>query len=207
MNHFLKILVMNASMSKNKKIIFFGDSLTAGYGLRQPQNEAIPALLAANIHVAGFNYVVVNAGISGDTSRSALSRLSSVLQGDVAGFILELGANDFLRGHAPAEVSANLQTIINQVRKAYPAAWILLLGIELPAWAQAFQGSGYANIFRELATVNKIFLVPSFLKGVTGNRSLNMIDGVHPLASGYIKAAENIWPTLLAILQNDSLKG
>ena len=198
---------MHASMIRNPKVIFFGDSLTAGYGLKHPQKEAIPALLAAQMQHAGFDYDVVNAGISGDTTRSALNRLSSILHGDVAGFVLELGANDFLRGYAPAEVSANLQTIIARVRKDYPDAWIMLLGIELPAWANTYAGSGYANIFRELASVNKIYLVPSFLEGVAGNRSLNMIDGVHPLASGYIKAAENIWPTLLNILQNDSLIG
>ena len=151
-----------------RKIVFFGDSLTAGYGLKYPEKESIPALISDRLKAEGLSYEVVNAGISGDTSRSALNRLDAAITGGLAGFVLELGANDFLRGHLPTEVSGNLQKIITTVRLAYPDAWILLLGIELPIWAHSVYGAGYAKIFSDLAKANPIFLVPSFLEGVSG---------------------------------------
>ena len=115
-------------------------------------------------------------------------------------FVLELGANDFLRGYSPAEVQQNLQNIIDSVRAKSPAVPILLLGIELPLWIVNSYVDGYRKIFSNLRKQNSISLVPSFLKGVSGNRALNMIDGVHPLAAGYKIAAENIWPTIRQML-------
>jgi acyl-CoA thioesterase-1 len=184
------------------KIIFFVDSLTAGYGLRNPDSEAVPALIAQKLLAKGMDFEVVNAGMSGDTSRSALSRLDEVLQGEVAGFVLELGANDFLRGFPPQEVYSNLRSIIERVKLRYPDAWILLLGIELPTWAMGAYAVGYADIFSSLAKEMDIDLLPSFLKGVAGKAHLNMPDGVHPLAKGYAMAAENLWPIMFKILHN-----
>ncbi|WP_025145460.1 arylesterase [Pedobacter jeongneungensis] len=183
------------------KVIFFGDSLFAGYGLSDPSRESIPALIGEKLKKKGLNYGTINAGVSGDTTTSALSRLDRVLKEDMAIFILELGANDFLRGINPALVTANLQAIINKVKSACPSASILLLGIELPVWANEAHSTGYGIIFSQLAKKNGIALVPSFLKNVSGHRELNMPDGVHPLKKGYQIAAENIWPELHRIIR------
>ncbi|RZJ87576.1 MAG: arylesterase [Chryseobacterium sp.] len=187
-----------------KKIVFFGDSLTAGYGLRDPEKESIPALISHRLKHLGMDFEVSNAGISGDTTRTAIDRLASILVGDIAVFVLELGANDFLRGHSVREVESNLQTIITNVKKAYPQSAILLLGLELPYWAHVGHGSGFGGIFQNLAKANSIALVPSFLSGVAGNRALNMPDGVHPLAAGYQLATDNILPALLKILKSEN---
>ncbi|WP_412468282.1 arylesterase [Pedobacter sp. KLB.chiD] len=183
------------------KIVFFGDSLMAGYGLKDPSNESIPALIGAKLKQLNLNYSVINAGVSGDTTASALARLDQVLNEKPAIFILELGANDFLRGMSPVLILSNLQLIINKVKSNCPSASILLLGIELPNWATGWHQSDYSGIFPALAEKNAISLVPSFLKNVAGIRTLNMYDGVHPLKEGYQIAAENIWPELYRIIQ------
>ncbi|RBQ11519.1 arylesterase [Pedobacter miscanthi] len=184
------------------KIIFFGDSLVAGYGLQNPSTESIPALISEKLKQQGLNYEVINAGISGDTTSSALSRLDEVLKEKPGIFILELGANDFLRGISPLLILTNLQNIISRVKLACPGAAILLLGIELPDWATGLHQGDYTEIFSALAHKNNIELVPSFLKNVAGIRSLNMPDGVHPLKEGYAIAAENIWPVLYGVIQS-----
>ena len=180
--------------------MFFGDSLTAGYGLSSPQSESLPALINQRLVTSGMQYDVVNAGVSGDTTRAARLRLERYVNLDMALFILELGANDFLRGYSPPEVQQNLQYIIDKVKEKSPAVPILLLGIELPLWIANSYIDGYRKIFSNLSKQNSISLVPSFLKGVSGNRALNMIDGVHPLAAGYRVAADNIWPTIKQML-------
>jgi len=184
------------------KIIFFGDSLVAGYGLLNPSTESIPALISAKLKQLGMNYSVINAGISGETTSSASSRLDLVLTEKPDIFILELGANDFLRGVSPLLILTNLQSIISRVKLACPGAAILLLGIELPGWATGLHEGDYSEIFSALADKNNIARVPSFLKNVVGIRSLNMPDGVHPLKEGYAIAAENIWPELYRIIQS-----
>ncbi|MGM9478090.1 arylesterase [Pedobacter sp. GSP4] len=182
------------------KIIFFGDSLVAGYGLKDPATTSIPALIGAKLKQLNLTYSVVNAGISGDTTSSALSRLEGVLDQEPAIFILELGANDFLRGTSPVLILANLQLIISKVKSSCPSTSILLLGIELPDWAIGLHKADYSGIFQALAERNGIPLVPSLLKNVAGIHYLNMYDGVHPLREGYQIAAENIWPELYKII-------
>ncbi|SFA54272.1 acyl-CoA thioesterase-1 [Pedobacter suwonensis] len=183
------------------KIVFFGDSLVAGYGLKDPFSESIPALTNAKLKELGLKYTVINAGLSGDTTASALSRLGQVLNENPAIFVLELGANDFLRGISSVLIRSNLQLIINKVKTSCPSASILLLGIELPDWATGWHQSDYSGIFPALAEKNGLSMVPSFLKNVAGIRELNMYDGVHPLKEGYEIAAENIWPELYRIIQ------
>ncbi|KQM77861.1 hypothetical protein ASE74_15795 [Pedobacter sp. Leaf216] len=183
-----------------EKIVFFGNSLIAGYGLKDPKSEALPALIDQKLKQQRFSFEVVNAGLSGDTTAAALSRIAPYLTGNIAIFVIELGANDFLRGLSPTLIYNNLQTILSRVRVAQPLASILILGIALPQWAYG-HGSGYQGIYEKLAKENGVAIVPSFLKNVAGNRSLNMPDGVHPLASGYRIAAENIWPEIHTIIQ------
>lgn len=187
-----------------KKIVFFGNSLIAGYGLIYPSTESIPALIAGKLRSAGMEYEVINAGISGDTTATALDRLDRHLKGNIDIFVVELGANDFLRGVSPQEVSHNLQGIISKVITFCPQASIMLLGMALPEWAHGIHGTqslAYQNIYKDLAAENNISLVPSFLKGVAGKPGLNMPDGVHPLAAGYQIAAENIWPELSKLIK------
>lgn len=183
------------------KIVFFGDSLMAGYGLKDPSSASIPALIKVKLKKLGLNYSVINAGVSGDTTASALSRLDQALNEKPAIFILELGANDFLRGISPLLILSNLQLIISKVKSTIPSSSILLLGIELPDWATGWHHGDYSGVFSALAEKNSISLVPSFLKNVAGIRALNMYDGVHPLKEGYQIAAENIWPELYRIIQ------
>ena len=185
-----------------KKIIFFGDSLSAGYGLQQPYLEALPALIGQKILAAALPYVVINAGVSGDTTRSAKARVDELLFGDIDLFIIELGANDFLRAYSPSEISGNIKEIIKKVRSFKSDTKILLLGLSLPLWIPDNFGSRYAGLFSLLAKETGTGLIEDFLQGVSGNNSLNMSDGVHPLAEGYKIAAENIWPEVYNILKS-----
>lgn len=183
-----------------KRIVFFGNSLTAGYGLADPLKQSIPGLIAEKIKQLGADYEVHNYGVSGDTTTSAIKRLNHVLSLPIDLFVLELGANDFLQGTHAETIFNNLQYIIDQVRNRQPDSKILLLGLELPPWAVRSHSGNYNTIYKNLAEQNKLSLLPSFLKGVSGKRELNMFDGVHPLASGYEIAANNIWPVLKNLL-------
>jgi len=181
-----------------KNIIFFGNSLTAGYGLEQ--SEAFPALIGARIDSLRLPYRVINAGISGETSADGVSRIDWILQQPVSVFILELGANDGLRGLPPAESIRNLDTIIVRVKRKYPASKIILAGIQIPP----SMGEKYSREFREmfptLARKNDILLLPFILEGVGGIDSLNQKDGIHPTAQGDRIVAENVWTLLKTIL-------
>ncbi|MFW0717111.1 arylesterase [Pedobacter sp. N23S346] len=184
-----------------KQIVFFGDSLTQGYGLRDPETASFPALIQKTINENGGGFNVINAGLSGNTTFSALNRLKPILEMQTDIFVLELGANDLIRGHSASDVEANLQYIINQVKQHHPSAPILLLGIELPGWIPGAKAAGYRNIYNRLAAKNEIHLVPFLLEGVAGIPHLNMFDGIHPLAEGYEIIARNVWNTLKTILE------
>ncbi|HKG06456.1 MAG TPA: arylesterase [Pedobacter sp.] len=183
-----------------KRILFFGDSLTAGYGLNSPEQHSFPALIQQRIDRAGLDYVGVNAGLSGDTSASGLARLSYWISQPLDVFVLALGANDLIRGLAPAHTKANLQEIIDQVRTRYPVAKLLLLGMQLPLWVPGQRAAEFRQLYRDLADRNGIPLLPFLLDGVAGIAHLNMHDGVHPLAEGYRIIADRVWPVLLPLL-------
>ncbi|MDY0907480.1 arylesterase [Pedobacter sp. CFBP9032] len=184
-----------------KQIIFFGDSLTQGYGLRDPAKAAFPALIQKRLDEVGNGFNVINAGLSGDTTFSALNRLKSVLKMQTDIFVLELGANDLIRGHSASDVEANLQHMIDLVKHDHPSAPILLLGMELPEWIPGAKAAGYRNIYTRLADKNQIHLVPFLLEGVAGIPHLNMFDGIHPLAEGYEIIAKNVWKTLKVVME------
>ncbi|WP_316809491.1 arylesterase [Pedobacter agri] len=181
-------------------IVFFGDSLTAGYGLRDPLTESLPARIRQILRSEGMEHQVINAGLSGDTSVSALKRLPEILKIDTDIFVLELGANDLLRGHPATLVSHNLHSIISAVKEKHPAAAILILGMKLPIWIPDERAPGYRRIYQDLATQNHCELVPYLLDGIEGRKHLNMYDGVHPLAEGYKIMANNVWPTLIRMI-------
>lgn len=183
-----------------KQIIFFGDSLTQGYGLNDPDTASFPALIQRMIDQTSLAFRVINAGISGDTTYSAKNRLSGILEMQIDIFVLELGANDFIRGQSAQSVEQNLQSIIDQVKQRHPNAPILLLGMELPAWISGTKAAGYRNIYQRLAVKNNIALLPFLLEGVAGIPHLNMFDGIHPLAAGYEIIAKNVWKALKLLI-------
>lgn len=181
-------------------ILFFGDSLTAGYGLANVSVESLPALLQEKINAAGLEYKVINAGVSGETSAGGLSRIDLLLNQQIDVFVLELGANDILRGISPQHTAANLQGIVDKVKKRYPEAKMLLLGMELPAWIPGTLVADFRSIFRQVAQHNDMALVPFMLDGVAGVRHLNLHDGIHPTAAGYRIVADKVWPVLKRLI-------
>lgn len=180
-----------------KTILCFGDSLTAGYGL-DDVNEAYPAILQNKLDSLALPYTVINSGLSGETTAGGKSRIGWVLKQDVDVFILELGANDGLRGIALSETRGNLQAIIDAVRNKKPDTKIILAGMQLPP----NMGPDYINefkaIFPDLAQKNRISLIPFLLEDVGGIPELNQADGIHPTAEGQKIVANNVW----AILKN-----
>jgi acyl-CoA thioesterase-1 len=184
-----------------KQIIFFGDSLTAGYGLRSAATESFPALLQQKINQSGFPYQIINAGISGDTTQSALYRLENILRSPVAIFILALGANDMIRSHSPAATAANLEKIIHRVKETNPQVKLALLGMELPSWITQSRAEPYRKLYRGLAEKYGMNYLPFLLEGVAGKPELNMPDGLHPNATGYQIIAERVWPLLHSMLE------
>jgi len=181
-----------------KRIVFFGNSLTAGYGLSPDQ--AFPALIGAKIDSAGLPYMVVNAGVSGETSSGGNTRISWILRQPVDVFVLELGANDGLRGIPLSETIKSLQSIIDKVKATYPSAKLVLAGMQIPP----NMGQKYSTEFRELypalAQKNGMTLIPFLLEGVGGEVKLNQEDGIHPTEEGHQIVAANIWPVLQTIL-------
>lgn len=186
------------SVTATKTILFFGNSLTAGYGLSP--SEAFPALIQKKIDSANLSYKVVNAGVSGETSSGGLSRVGWILRQPVDVFVLELGANDGLRGIPLDQTKKNLQLIMDSVKLKYPACKIVLAGMQIPPNMGQAYTTQFQEMFRDLAETNKVLLIPFLLEGVGGEEALNQEDGIHPTAEGHKIVAENIWRLLRGIL-------
>ena len=181
------------------QIAFLGDSLTAGYGLLQ--NEAYPALVAAELETDGYAAVaVVNAGLSGDTTAGGLARLEWVLEPTVKILVVALGANDALRGLPPSNTRANLAKILETAKSK--GVQVLLVGMEAPPNL----GEDYRNTFRalyaDLAAEHNVPLVPFLLEGVAGVPSLNQDDGIHPTAEGQRMMAALVYARLQPIVDD-----
>lgn len=183
-----------------KTILFFGDSITAGYGLEDPA-QAYPGLIEDRIEREHLPYRVVNAGLSGETTAGGLRRIDWILRQPVAIFVLELGANDGLRGLPPAQAQANLQTIIDKVRAKDPAVKIVLEGMMMPTNLGAEYTHAFAAIYPALAEKNHLTLVPFLLDRVGGVPSLNQADAIHPNAQGHAVLAETVWKSLAPLLR------
>jgi acyl-CoA thioesterase-1 len=181
--------------SHTKTILFFGDSLTAGYGLDDPA-DAFPNQVQHKIDSAKLPYTIINGGLSGETSAGGKGRIDWLLKQPIDIFVLELGANDGLRGIPIKETTQNLQAIIDRVKSKYPNAKLILLGMQVPPNMGADYVTGFKNIFPQLAAKNKMALVPFLLQGVGGVRSLNQADGIHPTAKGAKILANNVWNVL-----------
>lgn len=195
----LGLFIAETNAQKNKKtILFFGDSITAGYGL--VEEEAFPALIQQKVDSLGLNYRIVNSGLSGETSAGGVRRIDWVLQQPIDIFVLELGGNDGLRGIAPDNTRDNLQGIISKVRDSYPNVTIVLTGMEAPPNMGQTYISEFRSIYNQLDEKNEIVFMPFILEGVAGNPDLNLPDGIHPTAEGHKIVAENLWEILLPLL-------
>ena len=184
--------------NQSKVILFFGNSLTAGMGL--DPNEAFPALIQDKIDSLQLSYKVVNAGLSGETTASGKNRLGWVLNADIEVFVLELGANDGLRGISLEETRGNLQEIIDVVQQKNPNTTIILAGMQIPPNMGQDYTREFKDIFPDLAKKNNIGLIPFLLEDVAGDPELNQPDGIHPTAEGQKIIANNIWPIIAKII-------
>ncbi|GFO53727.1 arylesterase [Geomonas sp. Red276] len=184
-------------------IVAVGDSLTAGYGVKE--DEAYPAQLERKLQAAGYHWKVVNAGISGETSSGTLSRVNWILKLKPDIVILETGANDGLRGIDPALAKRNIDRIVTELQAQ--GVEVVLAGMQM----LTNMGTGYTNsfvrIYPEVAREHHLILVPFFLTGVAGDASLNISDGIHPTANGYKIVTETVYPyTVKAIERKRSKK-
>lgn len=180
--------------TEKKVILFFGNSLTAGMGL--DPNEAFPALIQGKIDSLQLPYNVINAGLSGETTASGKNRISWVLNSDIDVFVLELGANDGLRGIPLEETRKNLEEIIDVVHHKNPNTTIILAGMQIPPNMGQEYTAEFRDIFPSLAQQYNIGLIPFLLEDVAGNPDLNQADGIHPTAEGQKIVANNIWPII-----------
>ncbi len=180
-------------------ILFFGNSLTAGYQL-DPE-EAFPARIQEIVDSVNLKYTVVNAGLSGETTASGRNRLDWILKQQVDVFVLELGGNDGLRGIPLTETRDNLQAIIDMVRARDPEIDIVLAGMQIPPNMGQEYTTEFRSIFPALAEKNDIPLIPFLLEGVGGIPELNLEDGIHPNPEGHKIVAMNVWRILEPVLQ------
>lgn len=181
-----------------RKIVFFGNSLTAGYGVEA--GEAFPALIQEKLDSLGLNYTVINAGLSGETTASGKNRIAWVLEQGVDIFVLELGGNDGLRGIDPDETRRNLQEMIDYVQEEFPDAKIILAGMQIPPNMGDEYTKRFRDIYPELARKNDLTLIPFLLEDVGGESDLNQPDGIHPNAKGHKIVAENVWEVLKEVV-------
>jgi acyl-CoA thioesterase I len=179
-------------------ILFLGDSITAGFGL--DPSQAFPALIQQKIDARRWNFQVVNAGQSGDTSAGGLGRLHWLLRNRVDVVVLELGANDGLRGLPVETTRKNLQAIIEQIKRKYPEAKVLLAGMKVPPNMGGDYARKFEAVFADVAKKNNAPLIPFILEGVGGVREFNLADGIHPTAKGQEMVAANVWKVLEPVL-------
>lgn len=189
---------LTAPTTKEKTIVFFGNSLTAAYGL--DPSQGFVGLIDQRIDSLELGYKVVNAGLSGETSAGGNSRIDWILKQKIDVFVLELGANDGLRGTSTAETYKNLNSIIGKVKTKYPEAKIVICAMEaLPNMGEKFT-LDFRAIFANLAKENDATLIPFFLSNVGGIPELNQADGIHPTAKGHQIVTENIWAVLKEVI-------
>ena len=183
--------------STRPRVVFLGDSLTAGLGLSQAQ--AFPSLIAERLQREGIDADVVNAGISGDTAAGGRRRLNWALEGNVKVLVLGLGANDGLRGTSVAGMKENLEAIIRDAKGR--GITVLLLGMEAPPNFGPEYTAEFRQAFRDLADDEDVAFIPFFLAGVAGVPALNQPDGLHPNADGASRVADNVWKALEPIVE------
>jgi acyl-CoA thioesterase I len=189
-----------AATSTRARIVFLGDSLTAGLGL--PREQSVPSLIQARLDAERYAYEVVNAGVSGDTSAGGLRRLDWALDGDVDVLVVELGANDGLRGLPVAQMRDNLDRIITRAKER--GITVILTGMEAPPNYGPVYTTEFRKAFRDLADEHDVVFVPFFLEGVAGIPHLNNGDGIHPNAAGAKIIEQTIWRALEPMLERQA---
>ncbi len=202
---FLLFLAATASAATTgteiKTVLFFGDSLTAGYGLEDAATQSFPAVIQKKIDAAGLPWRMVNAGLSGETSAGGLRRIEWILRAPVDIFVLELGANDGLRGLPLDALRTNLQSIIDRVRAKNPSVKIVIAGMKMPVNLGDYANT-FADVFPAIAKANQATLIPFLLENVAARPELNQPDGIHPTAEGARLVADTIWKTLEPLLKD-----
>ena len=192
-----KPLATPAIRADRPKIVAFGDSLTAGFGLLE--KESYPYLLQQKLAADGFDFEVINAGVSGDTTLGGLERIDWVLEMEnIKILILELGANDLMRGVPPAKVKSNLDTIIRKAKAKNVR--VLLCGMLAPPSGGTDYSRDFINLFPDLATEHKLDFLPFLLDGIAMKKELNQADGIHPNAEGERLMTENVYKALKPML-------
>ena len=174
------------------RIVFLGDSLTAGLGL--PSTQSFPSLIGEKLKEKGLDYEIVNAGVSGDTSAGGVRRLDWSLEGDVRVLIVALGANDGLRGLSTSEMKKNLAAVLDRARERHVP--VILAGMEAPPNYGPDYTREFRDVYSELAAEYQVRFIPFLLQGVAGNASLNQADGIHPNARGAEIVADLVWKEL-----------
>lgn len=197
---FLFAAVLSRANDLPKNIVFFGDSLTAGYGL-EDTSLSFPGLIQKKINEENLPYRVINAGLSGETTSGGLRRVDWVLRQPVDIFVLELGGNDGLRGLPPEIAHKNLQAIIDKVRAKYPGVRIVLAGMFMPPSMGEAYTQAFARIYPELAKANNVAFIPFILEHVGGSPELNQPDMIHPNARGHEIVAETVWKAIEPLLR------
>lgn len=194
----LLLTILLQGSTSVKTILFYGDSLTAGYGL-SPE-EAFPALIDQKLKKQGKNWKVINGGLSGETSAGGLTRIDWMLRQPVDIFILELGGNDGLRGLPLEQTKSNLQGIIDKVKAKNPNVKIIVAGMMVPPNMGPEYSQQFKSVYPDLAKKNKATLIPFLLEGVGGVEKLNLPDGIHPNPEGHKLVAETIWRVITPML-------
>jgi acyl-CoA thioesterase-1 len=182
----------SAPAAARPRVVFLGDSLTAGLGL--DPDQSFPAILGKRLAAEGVNLEVVNAGVSGDTSAGGLRRLDWSLEGDVKVMVVALGANDGLRGLSTAELKKNLSAVIEKATSR--GVTVILAGMEAPPNFGADYTRDFRAVYSDLARQYPVRFIPFLLAGVAGNATLNQADGIHPNVRGAQMVADLVWPEL-----------
>ena len=190
---------LDPSTATKKTIVFLGDSLSAGTGVK-PQ-EAFPAIVEEKIRANGLPFEVVNAGLGGDTTAGGLRRIDWLLQREIDVLVLELGGNDGLRGLPVANIKANLQAMIAKARAKNPAVKIVVAGMQMPPNLGGDYAEQFRKVFFDVARENDAVMIPFLLEGVGGTRELNQADMIHPNPRGHQIVADVVWKTLEPLLR------
>ncbi|WP_422355684.1 arylesterase [Roseivirga pacifica] len=190
--------ILTKTQNEKQTIVFFGDSITAGYGIAT--ENAFPGLIDEKLQSEGLNYTAVNAGLSGETSMGGLNRIDWVLRSKPAILMLELGGNDGLRGLSLEETEKNLKAIIDKVRAANADTKIILAGMQIPPNLGQDYTTQFKNLFPKVAKDKGVAFIPFLLENVGGDKSLNLSDGIHPNEEGHKIVAETVWEALKPLL-------
>jgi len=190
--------VVTAATDERPVVLFLGTSITAGLGVSE--TEAYPALIQAKVDSAGYDFRVVNAGSSGETSAGGLRRIDWLLRNPVVVLVIELGANDGLRGQDNEALTENLLEIIDRGFAASPEMTVLLAAMEAPPNMGDRYTEEFRRVFPAVASARGVGLIPFLLNGVAGVDSLNQADGIHPTARGHSIVANNVWVVLGEVL-------